>query len=307
MANPTPASGSSTVPPQTPLRNQNRKMNKVVNPTPASGSSPIPPQTPLRNQNRKRNKASRKRYISSSSEDDVFLPCKRLDMEQTDQPETLQMWHSVLEVISAENLEASAVKTPTTESSVVPPLAALINMSSNGNAKIEDFNFTAGQTGPVHMCEILGLQASEIAYTSPRKRHKAMDMLVRSTVFAILRHCLNQYLHETCMGCTLKAPGQSAHECLVWPKSVISRKLRIVCGKISFKSILHVVILIGYSLNCLVLTPRHVDQILILITKIGRSHNSLKTLNTLLRPVHEPFLNRVVHVIQKRKYQYFMQ
>lgn len=163
------------------------------------------------------------------------------------------------------------------------------------------------QPGHVLLSGILGLQPGEIVYNTIRKKRNAMSCILRASIFGILRHCLHMYMKATCAGCKIQALGQSSHECLSWNKKIISRKIRIICGRLCFKNILHVIILMGYSLNCLILTPQAIDKILILITKIGRSHHALKEMNKLLRKGEEPFLKHVMKMIQNRPYEWFLQ
>lgn len=133
-----------------------------------------------------------------------------------------------------------------------------------------------------------------------------MRGIVRATIYGILKHCLSQFLYENCIGCTIQAPAQSSHECTTWTEMDISTKLRILCAKLWFQPVLHIVILIAYSLNCLALTSENVDQVLILTTEISRAVNPSMHLEKIMKASDQAFLQHVERVIKDRHYKTFL-
>ncbi|XP_063003669.1 uncharacterized protein LOC134413424 [Elgaria multicarinata webbii] len=277
--------------------------------TPSTPMRPIEVSTPMAPERPK----PRKRYLSTSSDDEQFPPTKT---PQEEDEEISQIWQSLLDSISIPNsiMQEPAAEAVTAEepekcinTSIPPSPIELWNMASASNIHIQAPEALANNQ-PAHLTlkNLLGLSIDETQHILPRKRRGAMRGIVRATIYGILKHCLSQYLYESCIGCTIQAPGQSSHECTVWTENDISTKLRILCAKLWFQPVLHVVILIGYSLNCLALTSENVDQVLILTTEISRAINPRMYLEKIMKTTDQSFLQHVERVIKDRPYKSFL-
>ncbi|XP_062984840.1 uncharacterized protein LOC134400438 [Elgaria multicarinata webbii] len=184
--------------------------------TPSTPMRPIEVSTPLAPERPK----PRKRYLSTSSDDEQFPPTKT---PQEEDEEISQIWQSLLDSISIPNsiMQEPAAEAVTAEepekcinTSIPPSPIELWNMASASNIHIQAPEALANNQ-PAHLTlkNLLGLSIDETQHILPRKRRGAMRGIVRATIYGILKHCLSQYLYESCIGCTIQAPGQSSHEC----------------------------------------------------------------------------------------------
>ncbi|KAH0616576.1 hypothetical protein JD844_027788 [Phrynosoma platyrhinos] len=186
-----------------------------------------------------------------------------------------------------------------------PLPTALWKLANIGHVDIpEAVDMATTQPGNVVMAEILGLEVgNESSNFSPRELKVPMS---RAVCYGIITHCFEHYRYESCIGCVIQAPAQNSHDCILWTKRYLCRKLSWLCGQISFKNVLHICLFVAYSFYCLLIIKETVDQILQIVTEVGRAENSLKEINKILRPCDKPILEHVFKVIKNRSYKAFL-
>ncbi|KAH0630236.1 hypothetical protein JD844_013015 [Phrynosoma platyrhinos] len=190
------------------------------------------------------NPKRRKHYISNSSDDGLSTYA---ELAKEEAGEISKAWNHMVDTISAEPLVIQ-----------------------------ESVDMATTQPGNVVMAEILGLEVgNESSNFSPRELKVLMFSLARAVCYGIITHCFEQYRYESCVSCVIQAPAPKSHDCILWTKCYLCRKLSRLCGQISFKNVLHICLLVAYSCNWLLITKETVDQILQIVTKVGRAENSL--------------------------------
>ncbi|XP_053113144.1 uncharacterized protein LOC128328301 [Hemicordylus capensis] len=212
----------------------------------------------------------RKRYISTSS-DDEGPPVKTYAEEQA---ETREIWQEILATMAAE-----------------PQNSALLKSLKPSREAMQKF---------------LGLNINEEPYIAPARRRGAMKKLVRVVIYGIMNYCLRSYARDACSGCSIRAPGQEAHDCLRYSENQIATFIKKLCSKLCLKSFFHLLVCLGYAVKCLVLTEEIVHESLIIFTKLYTSDNPRNVLNNILKPGDMALYFFVNNVIQEREYKTFL-
>ncbi|XP_053154670.1 uncharacterized protein LOC128345957 [Hemicordylus capensis] len=242
----------------------------------------------------------RKQYISTSSDDEKLPPAKRPEEEAQ---EVYEIRQGILEVAAVEPFGAQEGEDRCLDTH---PLA-MWNYAEPGNMHIRNPPAVrTHQHSHVTMQNFLGLQVNDSDYIPARKRRSAMKGLVRAGVYGILKYCLKNYMHESCYGSMVQEGGQDSHECVTWTERNISRFIRILSSRMCVKAVLHIIIIIGYSLKILMLTSETVDQTLNLITSVKDSDDPKVVLEAILHQKDSRVLSFVNCVPEKREYRQFL-
>ncbi|XP_025065395.1 uncharacterized protein LOC112551029 [Alligator sinensis] len=135
---------------------------------------------------------------------------------------------------------------------------------------------------------------------SPRSRRRLMKSLVRVCCYGILKYCLRERLFETCRGCLLNAPGQGSHECLDRTDEDINQTIRQLCIDLCMESILNAVMALGYSMDCLCLTEKHLAQGVAIINHIYLAGDPHAALHDVIHEEDKPLVPYIEHLIGTR-------
>ncbi|XP_053131187.1 uncharacterized protein LOC128336067 [Hemicordylus capensis] len=246
------------------------------------------------------NPSPRKRYISTSSDDEKFPPAKR--PEEEDQ-ELYEIWQGILEDAAAESFGAQEGEDRGLDTL---PLA-IWNYTEPGNMHIRNPPAVrTHQPSHVTMQNFLGLQVDDSDYIPARKRRSAMKGLVRAGVYGILKYCLKNYMYDSCYGCMVQAGGQDSHECVTWTDRNVSRFIRTLSSRMCVKAVLHIIIIIAYSLKMLLLSSDTVNQTLNLISRVKGSDDPQAVLEAIPQQNDSRMLSFVNCVLEKRGYRQFL-
>ncbi|XP_053143277.1 uncharacterized protein LOC128341156 [Hemicordylus capensis] len=236
----------------------------------------------------------RKRYISTSSDDEKLPPAKHPEEENQD---VYEIWQGILEAAAVEPFGAQEGEDRCLDTH---PLA-MWNYTEPGNMHIRNPPAVRmHQPSHVTLQNFLELQVNDSDNIPARKRRSAMKGLVRAGVYGVLKYCLKNCMHDSCYGCMVQAGAQDSHECVTWTERNISRFIRILSSRMCVKAVLHIIIIIGYCLKMLMLTSETVDQTLNLITSVKDSDDQKVVLEAIPHQKDSRMLFFVNCVLEKR-------